>query len=94
MLQTNRFFALTLVLTRTLLYLCTMKLNLIVLHGAIGSETQLRPLINKLEENFTVYSFNFYGHGGDKINEEFSIEIFSKQLHDFILHQVVLSLNV
>ncbi len=71
-----------------------MKPNLIVLHGAIGSEEQLRPLLNKLEEDFKVYSFSFHGHGGDKILEDFSIELFSKQLHEFIEDHEFKNVNV
>lgn len=71
-----------------------MKPNLIVLHGAIGSEEQLRPLLNKLEESFKVYSFSFHGHGGDKILENFSIELFAKQLHEFIEHHQFKNVNI
>lgn len=60
------------------------KRNLILLHAALGSESQLLPLKSKLESTFNVYSFDFLGHGHAQNTDVFSIDVFVKQLHDFI----------
>jgi len=38
--------------------------DLILLHGALGSESQLEKIKDALRENFTLYSYNLSGHGG------------------------------
>ena len=58
--------------------------KLILLHGALGSKSQLEPLKEFLAKDFDVYSFNFSGHGGKPFNETFSIAQFSEELNDFI----------
>lgn len=55
--------------------------DLILLHGAIGSEKQLYPLADKLKDDFRITMLNFSGHGGKKIpDEKFSIKLFSEDL--------------
>lgn len=59
--------------------------NLLMLHGAIGSSTQLEPLANELNKDFRIYLLNFSGHGGKKIpDENFSIELFADDVLYFI----------
>ena len=41
-----------------------MKEKLILLHGALGSKNQFRPLMERLKEYFDMYTMNFEGHGG------------------------------
>ena len=68
--------------------------DLIVLHGVLGSQNQLKPIIDSLTEFFTVYSFDFKGHGGESINEAYSIPLFAKQLDDFIEENKLSNPNV
>lgn len=62
-----------------------MKKDLILLHGALGSKVQFEELGNLLKDDFNIYKFDFSGHGGLEIPESrFSIELFSKDLIEFI----------
>lgn len=63
------------------------KQNLLLLHGAIGSSNQLRPLAQRLDENFQVHTLNFSGHGGVEMPNEFSIELFSQDVITWIEKQ-------
>ncbi|MEO6190125.1 MAG: alpha/beta fold hydrolase [Saprospiraceae bacterium] len=44
-----------------------MKPNLLLLHGALGSEVQFATIKDLLVSKYEVFSFNFSGHGGEKI---------------------------
>ena len=57
---------------------------LIVLHGALGSKSQLEPILNKLSPAFEVHSLNFQGHGGTSLPGEYSIELFTQNLKEFL----------
>ena len=57
--------------------------NLILLHGALGSEKQLHALKNELT-NFNIYTLNFEGHGGRTINGSYSIDRFVQNVLDFM----------
>ncbi len=58
--------------------------DLILLHGALGSNEQFSELIKHLEANFTVHLLNFEGHGGGNIPQKFSIELFAENTFQFI----------
>lgn len=62
------------------------KQAVLLLHGALGSEQQLRELSNVLNQhNFLAYHFDFYGHGKNTdYNQAFSIPGFAEQLINFI----------
>jgi len=54
---------------------------LLLLHGAIGSSGQLKPLANKLTEKYIVHTLDFRGHGGNEIpQEDFSISLFANDV--------------
>jgi pimeloyl-ACP methyl ester carboxylesterase len=53
-----------------------MKENLILLHGALGSQAQLVELKAILDEAFNVYLLDFSGHGGHLYEGVFSIDLF------------------
>ena len=61
-----------------------VKKSIVLLHGAIGEKSQLSPLKKELERKHQVYSFNFDGHGTKISKKDFSIELFSQNLYDFI----------
>lgn len=55
--------------------------NLLLLHGAVGSSTQLEPLAEILKGKYKIYLMNFSGHGGKEIPDEpFRIEMFAKDV--------------
>ncbi len=62
----------------------------LLLHGALGSQSQLNPLKNALSENgFIVYSMNFSGHSGEPLASQFGIEAFSEDIVSFLkLHHL------
>lgn len=61
-----------------------MKEKLLLLHGALGSKNQFSSLINGLDDFFDIYTMNFEGHGGDQSLNEFSIELFTKNVIDYM----------
>lgn len=59
--------------------------TLILLHGALGSAAQLRPLAESLNGHFAVHSINFSGHGGTGIPQQpFSIPFFAEEVLAYI----------
>ena len=61
-----------------------MKETLILLHGALGSKNQFSLLIKALDPYFDIHTFNFEGHGGHESANEFSIQLFTKNLIDYV----------
>lgn len=61
-----------------------MKQAIILLHGGLGSISQMEPIAQKLSSFFDVYPLNFSGHGGKPFSESFSIQEFSTELQDLI----------
>jgi len=59
--------------------------NLIILHGALGAQSQFDQLVPQLKEHFNVYTLDFDGHGTKSgIGSDFSIEWFAQNLKDFM----------
>jgi pimeloyl-ACP methyl ester carboxylesterase len=58
--------------------------DLIILHGALGSEAQFEQLKALLSPNFNVFNFNFSGHGGRAFEGPFSIDRFARELALFM----------
>jgi pimeloyl-ACP methyl ester carboxylesterase len=57
----------------------------LLLHGALGSKSQLEPIRELLtSKGFTVYSMNFSGHSGEAFHEDFGIEIFAEDIFTFL----------
>lgn len=72
-----------------------MKKKLLILHGALGSQEQFDILESKLTDEFEVYKFNFTGHGGGDIPpQSFSIDVFSKDLIEFLKKQNFQDINI
>jgi len=60
------------------------KPSLVLLHGALGSNRYFLPLIDELKIDFEVYSMNFEGHGDRPSKEPFSIDLFAKNLVQYL----------
>lgn len=58
--------------------------SIILLHGAIGAKSQLETLANELEKYFDVHLLDFSGHGTSKTDKDFSIELFSSDLLNYL----------
>lgn len=60
--------------------------SILLLHGALGSRTQLEPLKNILEDHgHQVFSMNFSGHSGQPYAEQgFGIDVFAHDVVHFI----------
>lgn len=57
----------------------------LLLHGALGSKTQLDPLRTALVvEGFTTYALNFSGHSGEPFGKAFGIEAFGTDVLSFL----------
>jgi pimeloyl-ACP methyl ester carboxylesterase len=64
-----------------------MKSNLLLLHGALGSEEYFHPLLPFLSAHFSVHSFNFEGHGGRISNLPFTIDLFVENTFTYLKEQ-------
>lgn len=58
--------------------------DLILLHGALGAASEFDRFIPELEKHFTVYSFDFSGHGQNDSEATFTMELFANDLAQFI----------
>ena len=67
--------------------MASVKKTIILLHGHLGSSDDFKDLTSLLEEKeFEVLSFNFFGHGKNATwPDEFRIDLFARQLDDFIV---------
>ena len=61
------------------------KKTLILLHAALGAKSQLTKLSKTLSQNFDLHLFDFEGHGVNSSESNFSIDLFTKNLSDYIL---------
>lgn len=69
-----------------------MKENLILLHGALGSQAQLVELKALLAKDFNVYLLDFVGHGGMDLPDAFSIDLFVKDTIQWMeRHQITMA---
>lgn len=60
--------------------------SIILLHGAIGAKSQFVTLINELKKKFEVHLLDFSGHGTADMVSDFSIQLFSNDLLNYINH--------
>lgn len=54
--------------------------KLLLLHGALGTKEQLQPLQGALSECFDTDTFNFSGHGGLDLPEQYDFELFAQDI--------------
>ena len=60
-------------------------MNLLLLHGAIGSAAQLQHFKTGLSKKFDVHSIDFQGHGGTSLPDApFSVDMFVNQVLDYL----------
>lgn len=71
-----------------------MNTNLLLLHGALGSRDQFTQLAQILEPAFKVYSFNFSGHGDNRSDKAFSIELFVNDIFKFLKNNELDSVHI
>ncbi|MCW3084093.1 MAG: alpha/beta hydrolase [Bacteroidetes bacterium] len=58
--------------------------HVLLLHGAIGAKDQLQPLGEKLKTDFIIHNLNFSGHGGEAMQDVFSMEIFAQDVLNYL----------
>ena len=58
--------------------------DLVLLHGALGSQAQFAPIKQALQYHFTIYTYDLEGHGGKPIPGNYSIVAFEKELIQFM----------
>ncbi len=61
-----------------------MKTPILLLHGALGCKEQLLPFQEKLSLENKVFILDFEGHGKSKGKTDFSIELFTQNVIDFL----------
>ena len=66
-----------------------MKDTLILLHGALGAKGQFHELITELKVYFDVHAINFEGHGGRLSKNDYSIDLFTGNVIDYIQSLIV-----
>jgi pimeloyl-ACP methyl ester carboxylesterase len=68
---------------------------LLLLHGALGSKSQLEPLRQKLEQNRRiVFTLNFSGHSGEPFQPNFGIAAFADDVIRFMNKQLLSQVDV
>ncbi len=68
--------------------------NLLLLHGALGTEEQLLKLKEKLSDQCDVHSFTFEGHGKKLSGNGFSIELFTQNILEFLSEKNITRTNI
>lgn len=58
--------------------------SILLLHGALGSTSQLKPLKKLLSNQYKVHSFSFEGHGGIPSSHKFSMDLFTQNVVDYL----------
>ncbi|MEI6312272.1 MAG: alpha/beta fold hydrolase [Bacteroidota bacterium] len=57
---------------------------ILILHGALGSASQMKPLAILLSNEYKVYTLDFSGHGNNINTSTFSIDLFANDVLRFI----------
>ncbi|WP_353777490.1 alpha/beta fold hydrolase [Winogradskyella sp. 3972H.M.0a.05] len=71
-----------------------MKEKLLLLHGALGSKKQFDSIKEVLGNTYDVYDMNFEGHGGAESQRDYSIEVFSENVIDFLETNSINQINI
>ena len=70
------------------------KTDLLLLHGALGSQAQFTRLKKLLAPHFRVHAFNFSGHGNNPTDQEFSMELFQEDVLRFMKDNSLASASI
>lgn len=62
-------------------------MDLILLHGALGTGEELRPISEALPPLFKSHLFTFHGHGGKHRHWPFSIAGFADEVAEYLISQ-------
>ncbi len=68
--------------------------KILLLHGALGSQDHFTAVKEKLSTVFVVYTFNFKGHGGTAMPDDFSIANFAAEIGLFLDQNKVEKINI
>lgn len=71
-----------------------MKQKLLLLHGALGTEKQFDALKNILANDFELHSITFDGHGGKELEGNYSMDLFSKNVRDYLIKNALPPMQV
>lgn len=71
-----------------------MKTKLLLLHGALGSKKQFESTRLLLDDKFEVYNLDFEGHGESISDKEFSIQLFTENVIEFLDKESIEKINV
>lgn len=71
-----------------------MKPNLILLHGALGTSTQMKKIEEHFMSHYKVYRLTFYGHGENADVPSFSIAQMVDQLREFIVKEKLVNFSI
>jgi len=71
-----------------------MTKHILLLHGALGSVIQLKPLKKKLEPTYQIHLINFSGHGGESLKNEFSVDGFCKDVLEYLDEKNLEQVNI
>lgn len=70
------------------------KPHLLLLHGALGSKSQMQPLAKTLIYYYHVHVIDLPGHGENKSEQPFSIFSFSQVVSDYLNDQKIENVNI
>ena len=71
-----------------------MNQNILLLHGALGTKHQLKNLKEVLSKDFTVHDLNFSGHGRCESEADFSLNLFTQNVIDYLNENEIKNLNI
>lgn len=68
--------------------------NILLLYGALGHKGMFDPILPLLKNDFTVYTFDFSGHGGKPLTDSLSIQGFAEETAAFIKDNIGGEVNI
>ncbi len=71
-----------------------MNKKLLLLHGALGTKSQFKKLKEKLSTHFDVYDLDFEGHSKEESGEDFTMNLFVKNVVDFLAENEIPKTNI
>lgn len=71
-----------------------MSTKLLLLHGALGTKNQFAKLKSSLENQFEVFVLDFAGHGQNISSTDFSIDLFTENVLEFLIKNNIDAIDV